>query len=151
MQLNAQLAGGISDQGFHAAAVGASTGAGGRGAGSASAGPHRGAGTGAAGGRGAKNAAGSGGGAGGSVMLDRPSGAHPADSAGAGAGAGEGGDDAGEYFEHRVLKPLPQYSGQLRELAEMIAQDIYSENPNTHWDDIVGLNEVRTDMQKCKI
>lgn len=147
-QLNSLHAGALSDQGFHAA----------RGS-SSSAGPSRSnsriggavnnnssnSGPGLAAGPGPGHYRGA---SGGSVMLDRP----PAGAAhDGGGGAQNGGDDTEEFFEHRVLKPLPQYSGQLRELAEMISQDIYSENPNTHWGDIVGLEEAKSLVKEAVI
>lgn len=42
--------------------------------------------------------------------------------------------------EDRLLKPLP-FSGdpELRSLAQTISRDIYVENPNVHWEDVVSL------------
>jgi katanin p60 ATPase-containing subunit A1 len=54
-----------------------------------------------------------------------------------------------EYFENRLLKPLPAYSGQLKELAQVISQDIYSQNPNCRWSDIVGLQGAKNLVQEA--
>ncbi len=45
------------------------------------------------------------------------------------------------YHESRVLKPLAGlgYSGEMRDLAEVIARDILVANPNVAWTDIIGL------------
>ncbi|KAK3701924.1 hypothetical protein RRG08_049810 [Elysia crispata] len=44
----------------------------------------------------------------------------------------------------RILKPLGGYMGynsEWRELAQVISRDIYSENPNVRWEDIIGLDD----------
>ena len=45
----------------------------------------------------------------------------------------------------RLLRPLGalRWSGEFRELAEMISRDIYLENPNVHWTDIIGLDSAK--------
>ncbi|KAJ8304526.1 hypothetical protein KUTeg_018109 [Tegillarca granosa] len=46
----------------------------------------------------------------------------------------------------RLLKPLGGYIGynsEWRELAQVISRDIYSQNPNVKWDDIIGLDEAK--------
>ncbi|XP_078313379.1 katanin p60 ATPase-containing subunit A-like 2 isoform X11 [Crassostrea virginica] len=48
--------------------------------------------------------------------------------------------------QDRLLKPLGGYVGynsEWRELAQVISRDIYSENPNVKWDDIIGLEEAK--------
>ena len=50
-----------------------------------------------------------------------------------------------EFFENRVLKPLPDYSynPDLRDLAVSIQNEIISANPNVRFSDIVGLGEAK--------
>ncbi|ESP05481.1 hypothetical protein LOTGIDRAFT_208512 [Lottia gigantea] len=46
----------------------------------------------------------------------------------------------------RLLKPLGGYVGynsEWRELAQVISRDIYSNNPDVKWDDIIGLDEAK--------
>ncbi|XP_033749769.1 katanin p60 ATPase-containing subunit A-like 2 isoform X4 [Pecten maximus] len=46
----------------------------------------------------------------------------------------------------RLLKPLGGYVGynsEWRELAQVISRDIYSQDPNVKWDDIIGLDEAK--------
>ena len=47
----------------------------------------------------------------------------------------------------RLLKPLAGYAGGLtgeyRDLANVVSRDIYSENPNVSWSDIIGLDEAK--------
>ncbi|XP_061172637.1 katanin p60 ATPase-containing subunit A-like 2 isoform X6 [Saccostrea echinata] len=48
--------------------------------------------------------------------------------------------------QDRLLKPLGGYVGynsEWRELAQVISRDIYSENPNVKWDDIIGVEEAK--------
>ena len=48
-----------------------------------------------------------------------------------------------EYYENRLLKPLPDYSGDYKELAVTIHRDICMANPGVYFKDIIGLNEVK--------
>ena len=50
-----------------------------------------------------------------------------------------------EFFENRVLKPLPDYSWnpELKELAQAIQHEIINANPNIRFKDIVGLDEAK--------
>ncbi|CAI8010085.1 Katanin p60 ATPase-containing subunit A-like 2 [Geodia barretti] len=46
----------------------------------------------------------------------------------------------------RLLKPVAGfagYSSEMRELAAVISRDIYLQNPNVHWDDIIGLDAAK--------
>ncbi|XP_046545668.1 katanin p60 ATPase-containing subunit A-like 2 [Haliotis rubra] len=46
----------------------------------------------------------------------------------------------------RLMKPLGGYVGyssEMRELAQVISRDIYLQNPNVKWDDIIGLDEAK--------
>eukprot|EP00899_Mesostigma_viride_P023450 jgi/Mesvir1/428/Mv11310-RA.1 len=53
-------------------------------------------------------------------------------------------DNPEDYFEHRLLKPMPDYgNAELRELAASITRDIYVESPNVRWDSISGLEEAK--------
>jgi len=53
--------------------------------------------------------------------------------------------DIEEFFENRVLKPLPDYSynPELRELAQTIQHDIINVNPGVRFPDIVGLDDAK--------
>ncbi|KAK7492543.1 hypothetical protein BaRGS_00016209 [Batillaria attramentaria] len=60
---------------------------------------------------------------------------------------GVGGDD-------RMLKPLGGYMGyssEWRELAQTISRDIYLQNPNVRWDDIIGLDEAKRLMKEAVV
>lgn len=50
-----------------------------------------------------------------------------------------------EFFENRVLKPLPDYSynPELRELAMCIQNEIINQNPSVRFHNIVGLTEAK--------
>jgi len=50
-----------------------------------------------------------------------------------------------EYFENRLLKPLPDYGNapDLRELAHTIQRDIINANPGVTFKDIVGLSDAK--------
>jgi katanin p60 ATPase-containing subunit A1 len=52
-------------------------------------------------------------------------------------------DQVEEYFENRIIKPLPDYSWnpELKELALTIQREILNENPNVRFHDIVGLED----------
>ncbi|MEQ2178167.1 Katanin p60 ATPase-containing subunit A-like 2, partial [Goodea atripinnis] len=46
----------------------------------------------------------------------------------------------------RLLKPLSGFSGisgEMRELAAIISEDIYLHNPNVRWEDIIGLEDAK--------
>ncbi|XP_062333759.1 katanin p60 ATPase-containing subunit A-like 2 [Osmerus eperlanus] len=46
----------------------------------------------------------------------------------------------------RLLKPISALSGmnsEMKELAAIISRDIYLNNPNVHWDDIIGLQAAK--------
>jgi katanin p60 ATPase-containing subunit A1 len=64
------------------------------------------------------------------------------DLAGGGGGGAVPAEDGGaaSRFDNQLLKPLPrdQFSGEFRELAEIIQRDIYSEDPNVRWHDVAG-------------
>lgn len=78
------------------------------------------------------------------------------------AGSSSGGSSSGyndnnsddELDDFRLLRPLPSYSslsGQHRELAEMIQRDIFTENPNVRFDDIIGLGQAKGLVQESII
>ncbi|XP_077099347.1 katanin p60 ATPase-containing subunit A-like 2 [Siphateles boraxobius] len=49
-------------------------------------------------------------------------------------------------FSERLLKPISAFSGinsEMRELAAVISRDIYLNNPNVRWDDIIGLEAAK--------
>lgn len=54
-------------------------------------------------------------------------------------------DQVEEFFENRILKPLPDYSynAELKELAMTIQREIIVDNPNVRFHDIVGLDEAK--------
>lgn len=54
-------------------------------------------------------------------------------------------DQVEEYFENRIIKPLPDYSynAELKELALTIQREIIVDNPNVRFHDIVGLDEAK--------
>lgn len=54
-------------------------------------------------------------------------------------------DEVEEFFENRVLKPLPDYSWnpEMRELAMTIQNEIINQNPGVRFKDIVGLDDAK--------
>uniref|UniRef100_T2M9B2 Katanin p60 ATPase-containing subunit A-like 2 n=1 Tax=Hydra vulgaris TaxID=6087 RepID=T2M9B2_HYDVU len=51
-----------------------------------------------------------------------------------------------EISNTRLIKPLSGYTGftgEFRELAAIVSRDIYLENPNVHWNDIIGLDSAK--------
>ena len=48
-----------------------------------------------------------------------------------------------EYYENRLLRPLPDYPSEYKELASAIHRDICMANPGVYFRDIIGLNEVK--------
>eukprot|EP00898_Chlorokybus_atmophyticus_P004617 jgi/Chlat1/5156/Chrsp33S05036 len=63
-------------------------------------------------------------------------------------------DGEDDYFQHRLLKPLPDFGGsELRDLAATITsaermynltnRDIYMESPDVRWDSVKGLDEAK--------
>ena len=48
-----------------------------------------------------------------------------------------------EFYENRLLKPLPDYTGDYKELATTIHRDICMANPGVYFKDIIGLSEVK--------
>lgn len=56
--------------------------------------------------------------------------------------------------DNRVLKPLGGYMGynsEWRELAQIIQRDIYSQNPNVTWDDIIGLDDAKRLLKEAVV
>ncbi|KAH8856514.1 Katanin p60 ATPase-containing subunit A-like 2 [Schistosoma japonicum] len=54
--------------------------------------------------------------------------------------------DNGTIQDERLLKPLGSYlgyTGEWRSLALTISRDIFLQNPNVRWDDIIGLNSAK--------
>ncbi|KAG9353839.1 hypothetical protein JZ751_011963 [Albula glossodonta] len=52
----------------------------------------------------------------------------------------------GAATTERLLKPLSAFGGmnsEMRELATVISRDIYLQNPNVRWDDIIGLEDAK--------
>ena len=54
-------------------------------------------------------------------------------------------DHVEEYFENRVLKPIPDYSGfpELKLLAQSIQREIINENPNVRFNDVIGHSDAK--------
>jgi katanin p60 ATPase-containing subunit A1 len=48
-----------------------------------------------------------------------------------------------EFYENRLLKPLPEYPAEYKELAQAIYRDICMANPGVYFKDIVGLAEAK--------
>ncbi|ELU01316.1 hypothetical protein CAPTEDRAFT_183389 [Capitella teleta] len=65
---------------------------------------------------------------------------------GAGPHASSAEGDQAPRRKERLLKPLGGYVGyssEWRDLAQVISRDIYSENPDVRWDDIIGLESAK--------
>lgn len=72
---------------------------------------------------------------------------------GAGAGAGAGAAAKTDFYKERLLKPLPEfeYNPQMKELAAIVSRDIYQQNPNVHWDDVVQLDEAKRLLKEAVV
>lgn len=54
----------------------------------------------------------------------------------------------------RLMKPLAGYVGynsEWRELAQVISRDIYMNNPNVKWDDIIGLDNAKRTIKEAVV
>ena len=60
-------------------------------------------------------------------------------------------DQVEEFFENRIIKPLPDYSWnpELKELALTIQREIINENPNIRFHDIIGLDDAKRLMKEA--
>ncbi|XP_076465046.1 katanin p60 ATPase-containing subunit A-like 2 isoform X3 [Babylonia areolata] len=62
--------------------------------------------------------------------------------------------EEGVSNDDRMLKPLGGYMGyssEWRDLAQTISRDIYLQNPNVRWDDIIGLDEAKRLMKESVV
>ncbi|KAL8615068.1 hypothetical protein ACOMHN_013602 [Nucella lapillus] len=62
--------------------------------------------------------------------------------------------EEGVSNDDRIMKPLGGYMGyssEWRELAQTISRDIYLQNPNVRWDDIIGLDEPKRLMKEAVV
>jgi len=59
------------------------------------------------------------------------------------------------YHEDKIPKPMSgmgsNYTGAMKELAEVISQDIYVKNPDVRWDDLIGLDDAKKVMQEAVV
>jgi len=66
--------------------------------------------------------------------------------------ANDDGDDTQHFFDHRVMKPMPSYyDGEMRELANVIYREIFTENPNVRFSDIIGLDQAKQLLEEAVI
>lgn len=59
-----------------------------------------------------------------------------------------------ENAEDRLLKPLGGFMGysmEWKELAQVISKDIYSQNPNVKWSDIIGLENAKAIVKESVV
>jgi katanin p60 ATPase-containing subunit A1 len=56
-----------------------------------------------------------------------------------------------DFMEQRMLKPLPYHDDDTRALAATIQRDIYQQNPNVGWDDIVGLQDAKRLLKEAVV
>jgi len=62
------------------------------------------------------------------------------------------GEDPDDYFDNRVLKPLPDMAnGEMRDLALNVQREIYLRNPNVRWEDIAGLEGAITLIKEAVV
>jgi hypothetical protein len=52
----------------------------------------------------------------------------------------DGGDEAKEFWERRLIKPLPDFGGnsELRELGAQIQRDVLAQSPDVRWEDVAS-------------
>lgn len=64
------------------------------------------------------------------------------------------GDQSGvAEFEERLMKPLPSYADDpdMRDFAQLISRDIFTANPNVHWDDVAGLDVAKRLLKEAVV
>lgn len=67
---------------------------------------------------------------------------------------GYAGDTQGvDALEERLLKPIPSYQNDpdMRDFAQLISRDIFTANPNIHWDDIAGLEKAKKLLKEAVV
>ena len=64
------------------------------------------------------------------------------------------GDQSGVVeFEERLMKPLPSYADDpdMRDFAQLISRDIFTANPNVHWNDVAGLDVAKRLLKEAVV
>jgi len=60
-----------------------------------------------------------------------------------------------ETFEQKVMKPLSSflngYNNETKELALIISRDIFTDNPNVKWDDVIGLEGAKRLLKEAVV
>ncbi|KAK2959383.1 putative Vacuolar protein sorting-associated protein 4A [Blattamonas nauphoetae] len=58
-----------------------------------------------------------------------------------------------DYFDTRLLRPLQTFSSnpELRALAQQIQGEIYQENPNVRWSDVIGLDGAKRLLKEAVV
>eukprot|EP00750_Incisomonas_marina_P032085 INCI8822.1.p1 GENE.INCI8822.1~~INCI8822.1.p1 ORF type:complete len:481 (-),score=94.71 INCI8822.1:293-1735(-) len=67
---------------------------------------------------------------------------------------GYAGDQSGVVeFEERLMKPLPSYADDpdMRDFAQLISRDIFTANPNVHWNDVAGLDVAKRLLKEAVV
>eukprot|EP00297_Palpitomonas_bilix_P007418 CAMPEP_0113872058 /NCGR_PEP_ID=MMETSP0780_2-20120614/2990_1 /TAXON_ID=652834 /ORGANISM="Palpitomonas bilix" /LENGTH=485 /DNA_ID=CAMNT_0000857523 /DNA_START=77 /DNA_END=1534 /DNA_ORIENTATION=+ /assembly_acc=CAM_ASM_000599 len=61
-------------------------------------------------------------------------------------------DEDEDFFRDRILKPLPDFeSAELRELAAQVHRDIFVQNPNVRWEDVVGNDKAKRLLKEAVV
>ena len=65
----------------------------------------------------------------------------------------DGGDETPEeFFQNRMLKPLPDFgSEEMRDLGAALSRDIFMENPNVYWKDVAGQEGAKKLLQEAVV
>jgi katanin p60 ATPase-containing subunit A1 len=72
-------------------------------------------------------------------------------STGAAAGAATVEEPARQLLEERLLKPLPSWDPDTRNLAQTIRRDIFQEHTGVSWSDVVGLENAKRLLKEAVV
>jgi katanin p60 ATPase-containing subunit A1 len=68
---------------------------------------------------------------------------------------GADGKKAFDYHEDHLPKPMSgfasHYTGEMRDLAETVSNDIFQSNPNVRWTDIIGMTPAKKVLKEAVV
>ena len=71
---------------------------------------------------------------------------------GDGTGVDGGEETPEEFYQNRMLKPLPDFgSEEMRDLGAALSRDIFMENPNVYWKDVAGQEGAKKLLQEAVV
>jgi katanin p60 ATPase-containing subunit A1 len=74
-------------------------------------------------------------------------------NANGGSFAADGEGDPGEFWDRRLLKPLPDFGGnsEMRELGAQIQRDVLSANPDVRWSDVASNDDAKRLLKEAVV